>query len=168
LESELNQLGPYADALVIDVGSSRSALAQRLWAASHLVTLVTTPEAAAIMDSYAAIKVLLGAEATTPVQTIVNLAAGHAVAVDVHGRIAQACQRFLGMQIAAAGYLPCDHMIAEAASSGSPFLLRSPRCGARPHVERVAEALWGDCLPAAGHPQHARAVRLNLPNYLKT
>jgi flagellar biosynthesis protein FlhG len=37
LVSELNQLGPYADALVIDVGSSRSELARRLWTSADLV-----------------------------------------------------------------------------------------------------------------------------------
>jgi hypothetical protein len=33
-------------------------------------------------------------------------------------------------------------MIAEAASSKSPFLIRSPRCGAARNVERMAESLW--------------------------
>ena len=116
-----------------------------------MVLLVTTPKPDAIMDSYAALKVLLGPESVVPVQTLVNLAAGHAVAVDVHGRIAQACQRFLSVQIGAAGYLPCDQMIAEAASSGKPFLIRSPRCGAARNVERVAETLWAHVVrqPAA-------------------
>lgn len=142
LLDQLNQLGPYADALVIDVGSSRSPLSKRLWQSADMVVLVTTPEPDAIMDSYAAIKVLLGPATTVPVQTLVNLAAGHAVAVDVHGRIAQACQRFLGVQIGTAGYVPSDSIIAQAASSRSPFLLSSPRCGAARNVERMAETLW--------------------------
>ncbi|MCX7425622.1 MAG: hypothetical protein NTW96_08375 [Planctomycetia bacterium] len=60
---------------------------------------------------------------TAPIQTLVNMAASPAVAYDVHGRLARACWRFLGMTIASAGHLATDREVVLAGNAGEPVAL---------------------------------------------
>src|SRR5687767_1781131 len=50
---QLRTLGPHADWLIVDAGNQPSELTARLWSAAYCVLLVTSPEAAAVMDAYA-------------------------------------------------------------------------------------------------------------------
>jgi flagellar biosynthesis protein FlhG len=140
--NQLKGLGQYADAIVIDAGSGRHQFVRRFWQAADLVLMVTSPEPVSIMDTYASIKVLLAGEASVPIHTLVNFTPFAPLAADVHARIDQACRRFLGFRTTAAGYLPKDDLISDAAGSGQPFVIRSPRSEAARSVERLAEAIW--------------------------
>jgi flagellar biosynthesis protein FlhG len=141
LLDQLAGLGPFADAIVMDVGSGLSHITRRFWTAADVVLLVTTGEVASVMDAYAAIKVLLGNDASVPVRTLANMVPDSLVAAEVHGRIAQACHRFLGRRIEQAGYLPADVAVAAAARAGRPFAVQSPDCKASQHIEAVAVQL---------------------------
>jgi flagellar biosynthesis protein FlhG len=102
-------LGPHSDLLIIDAGNQPSEFTARLWEAADNLLLVTSPDAVAVMDSYALIKTLLSRHSLVrPVTLIVNQAADEAVAADVHRRIDQSCRRFLGLSINFAGGVPQD------------------------------------------------------------
>jgi flagellar biosynthesis protein FlhG len=141
LLEQLAGLGPFADAIVMDVGSGLSHTARRFWIAADIVLLVTTGEVASVMDAYAAIKVLLGNDTSVPVRTLANMVPTSLVAAEVHGRIAQASHRFLGRRIEPAGYVPSDPAVIAAAQAGRPFMVLSPDCHASQHIEAVAVQL---------------------------
>ena len=128
----LNRAGSVADLVVLDLGAVTGSCATRLWRAADLVLLVTTTEPGAVMDAYAAVKLLekRGRDSLTPsrastdgelragpakdarplfspgqrsaVATVVSWPDDRAVAADVHGRLASACRRFLGIEVRAA------------------------------------------------------------------
>jgi flagellar biosynthesis protein FlhG len=124
---QLKSLAPHADWLLIDAGNQPSELAARLWTAATRVALVTSPDAVAVMDSYAMVKTLLSRQPLRPLlELVVNQAEGEPAARDVHHRIDQSCRRFLGLTVGYGGHLPADPGLARqhkvpTAESGEPF-----------------------------------------------
>jgi len=144
LLAELDRLGRHADLVVLDAGSGLNHVVRRFWQAADAVLLVTTPDRVAIMDSYAAIKVL-GARRELAVHTITNRADAE-TAADVHVRLNDACERFLNRSILFAGSLSDDSAIGEAASTGRPMALDGCRRQSAREIESIAEGLiahWG-------------------------
>ena len=143
--ARLKALGAYADVIVVDTGSGRNSFVRRFWQAADVPLVVTTPEPVAIMDCYATIKVLLAGEASIALSTVVNKAADAGEAAEVQARIAAACRRFLGVRAAAAGHLPDDRLVQDAARLCTPFVLSSPRSDAARAMEQLSEDLWLKC-----------------------
>jgi flagellar biosynthesis protein FlhG len=109
LLKQMRSLAPHAEWLVVDAGNQPSELAARLWSAADRLLVVTSPDAVAVMDTYALIKTLLSRQSLRQSPAlVVNQAADEATAADVHRRIDQSCRRFLGLAIAFAGWLPLD------------------------------------------------------------
>ncbi len=109
LLKQIRSLGPHADWIVVDAGNQPSELAARLWSAADRLLVVTSPDAVAVMDTYALIKTLLSRQSLRQSPAlVVHQAADEAAAADVHRRIDQSCRRFLGLAIAFAGWLPLD------------------------------------------------------------
>jgi flagellar biosynthesis protein FlhG len=106
-----------------------------------MVAVVTTPDAAAVMNTYAAIKVLSDGDPSLPIGSIVNLVTGTDEAHSVHARLARACQRFLGVRVRESGYLTTDGAVPEAARKHQPFVLDQPQCEAARRIEQLAEML---------------------------
>jgi len=104
---QMHTLGPHADRLLIDAGNQPSEFTARLWSAADSLLLVTSPDAVAVMDTYALIKTLLSQRAIHPALLLaVNLTDDEALVADVHRRIDQSCRRFLGLSIELAGGIP--------------------------------------------------------------
>ncbi len=138
---ELDQLGRHADVIVLDVGNGLTHVVQRFWQAAEQVLLVTTAEAVSIMDGYAAVKVFMDGDRPPSVRTIVNQSPLPEVAADVHRRIAQACQKFLGISVTPAGAVPWDASVALAAQRNKPLVLDQPQAPAAIEIERIAESV---------------------------
>jgi flagellar biosynthesis protein FlhG len=112
LLKQMRSLTPHADWLLVDAGNQPSELAAQLWSAADRLIVVTSPDAVAVMDTYALIKTLLSRQSLRQSPTlVVNQAADEAAAADVHRRIDQSCRRFLGLAIEFAGWLPLDPKI---------------------------------------------------------
>jgi len=144
LLAELDRLGRHADLVVLDVGSGLNHVVRRFWQAADAVLLVTTPDRVAIMDAYAAIKVL-GAHCELAIRIIANRADA-LTAAHMHGRLNGACERFLNRSILFAGNLSEDSAIGEAASTGRPIVLDGCRRQRAREIESTAEGLiaqWG-------------------------
>jgi flagellar biosynthesis protein FlhG len=141
LIADLRGLGREADFVILDAGSGLGGVVRRFWLAADLVLLVATPEPASVMGAYAAVKVLLADSARVPIHTLVNLAPDAPSASEVHGRLARACQRFLGLEIRAAGYVPADPEVIEAGRRGRSFLVDSPQCEASLRIDRLADSV---------------------------
>jgi flagellar biosynthesis protein FlhG len=142
---DIQSLGPHVEVAVVDAGSSRSPLARRLWTSAAATLVVTTSEASAIMESYAAIKVLLAGQSQNNVYTFVNREDTAETAGEVHARIAEACRKFLGLQAVGAGHVST----AERNGAQESVLIFSPRGDAARALDRVADALWAQLQLAA-------------------
>jgi flagellar biosynthesis protein FlhG len=138
--AQLRGLATHADAVVVDAGSARNHFVRRFWHSADLVLLVTTIESASIMDAYAAAKLLLAGDASIPLETVVNAAPSASAADDVHARISQACRRFLGLRVSAAGYVAVAANGEGAAEDCSPLFDASSEAGAC--AARLAETIW--------------------------
>ena len=141
LLQQLENLGEDTDFVVLDAGNGPGRMRRRLWHAADVRLLVTTPEVAAILDSYASIKTLADGDRLHGVHTLVNLAASAETARNVHARIARACNRFLGLDAVAAGHIPADPHVAASGRSGTPLVLAEPRNAAARQFGSLAAVL---------------------------
>lgn len=134
----LKHLSPHAEVVIVDAGSARNPFVQRFWQAANLVLVVTTTDSVSIMDSYAAVKVLLAGDVSVPIHTLVNQASDAALAEDIQARVAEACRRFLGVRATATGHVPP----CELADAGESVLIYPARGEAGRAMDRVADLLW--------------------------
>lgn len=104
---QMKTLARHSDFVVVDAGNESTDLAARLWEVAGTLVLVTSPEAAAVMDTYALIKLLLPRILRSKtVSLVVSQVLSEEQAADVHRRIDQSCRRFLGISIDPGGHLP--------------------------------------------------------------
>ncbi|MHC4762236.1 MAG: MinD/ParA family protein [Planctomycetota bacterium] len=126
---ELSCLADNNDAIIIDTaaGISKSVIGFCL-AADHTL-VVTTPEAAAMTDAYAMIKVLVGNSFAGRISLIVNMAATRAGGKKTYQQIAGVAKRFLSTHIYDAGVLCRDKCLGAAVRQRRPVVLAHPRAG---------------------------------------
>jgi flagellar biosynthesis protein FlhG len=117
---QMRTLAPHADWLLVDAGNQPSDFTARIWSAADSLLLVTSPDAVAVMDTYALVKTLLTRQTLRrPLLLVVNQVADEPTAADVHRRIDQSCRRFLGLNVEFAGWLPDERAIARSEISDS-------------------------------------------------
>jgi len=132
---------PRPESVVIDAGSRPDLLARQLWQAADRVLLVTTVEAAAIMDAYTSIKLLTDLARPASIALVVNRAPKESMADGAQQRLARACRRFLGLPLRSIGHLPEDAAVPQCAVQGESFVLAMPACPASLHLRQVARAV---------------------------
>jgi flagellar biosynthesis protein FlhG len=152
--ADLKNLTPHADVVVIDAGSSRNHFARRFWQAANAVLAVTTADATSMMECYAAIKVLLAGDALPAIFPLVNLAPDAVAAGDVQARLADACRRFLGLQVTAAGHVER----CESPPTAEPILIYPARSQPARALDRVADTLWTPLQRDTGQRAVARSA----------
>jgi len=119
LLKQMQSLLPHADWLLVDAGNQPSGLTAQLWSAADTLLVTTSPDAVAVMDTYALIKTLLSRHSLhRELALVVNQVVGEAAAVDVHRRIDQSCRRFLGLAVEFAGWLPSVSAVNDRQWSG--------------------------------------------------
>ncbi len=114
LLGELQQLGGQTDVLIVDAGSNPHAITRRFWQAADLILAVTTPATPSIVKTYASIKAAAGCDRSGPIHSLVNMAPTAEIARNVHGRLARACRRLLGIDLHSAGHVVVDPTAAAA------------------------------------------------------
>lgn len=141
---QVHGLGRFADTVVVDAGEGAAELAGSFWRAANQVLLVTSPDAAAVMDSYATIKMLWSSDAAEPgprLQLVVNRTDSELVTADVHRRIDQSCRRFLNLSVALAGGLATHHQALKRPHPSPPVVLSEPESPLAQGLEAIAAGL---------------------------
>ena len=125
--NELTRLGSDTDVIVIDTaaGISKSVIGFCL-AADH-VLVVTTPEATAMTDAYAMIKVLVGNRFAGRISLIVNMAETIAEGKKTYRQMANVVRRFLNTHVYDAGILLKDERLSCAVRLRKPVVLTHPK-----------------------------------------
>ena len=127
LLKELSKLQNDNDMIIIDTaaGISRSAIGFCLSANNVLV--VTTPEATAMTDAYATIKVLVGNRFTGHISLIVNMAQSIPEGKKTYQKIANVAGRFLNTHVYNAGILLKDERLSGSVRLRKPVVLAHPK-----------------------------------------
>ena len=143
---QLKAIENSCDVILIDCGAGMGQGVRAFLAAADFALIVTTPEPTSIADAYALIKSMAvtatGCGLTTPSpRLLVNMCQDERDARGAHQRIADVAQRFIGLDVRMAGWLPRDSAVASAVRARSPFYVRAPHCDASKAVGRLATGL---------------------------
>jgi flagellar biosynthesis protein FlhG len=135
---------------VLDSGNCAGRSAEFVRRSADVVLIVTTPELAAVLGAYTAIKRLSGGREPSRVKLVVNMARTLEASKATHARLARACRRFLGYSLDWFGHVPLDPAIREAAEARHPLVLATPHCPGARAIRRLAGKLHDE--PAAANP----------------
>lgn len=127
LIDQISSLATRADLVVIDGGNGLHGFTRRLWQTCHDLILVSSTDAAAVLDAYAALKVALDVQRPPHVHVLVNMCTDGEEALEVHDRLRRSTQRFLGFDLPRYHWLSTDTAIACAGRQGVPIAL-SAQC----------------------------------------
>jgi flagellar biosynthesis protein FlhG len=127
LLKELSKLGSDSDTIVIDTAAGISKSVVGFCLAADHVLVVTTPEATAMTDAYAMIKVLVGNEFTGRISLIVNMADTLTEGKKTYQQIANVVKRFLNAHVYNAGVLLRDERLTSAVRLQKPVVLAYPK-----------------------------------------
>ncbi|MEQ9616900.1 MAG: MinD/ParA family protein [Phycisphaerales bacterium] len=132
-----------SDVLVIDCGAGIGKPVLTFLNSADLALIVTTPEPTAITDAYALVKSLVGTwepAARPPVELalVVNQADDGAHASNVHARFAAVCDRFLGIDMRLAGYVPSDNAVQTCVRARRPYYIDAPKSDAARRTRQLA------------------------------
>jgi flagellar biosynthesis protein FlhG len=127
LIEDLCRLQSEADTILIDTAAGISRSVVGFCLAADRVLVVTTPEATAMADSYAMIKVLVRKGYAGPISLVVNMARSDADGKQTYLRLANVARRFLQRDLYYAGTLLRDERLCTAVRSRKPVVLAYPR-----------------------------------------
>jgi len=137
----LSRLRQACQVLLVDCAAGTLGPAASFALASDRLVLVTTPEPTAVADSYATLKLLYQRGFCARAAVLVNMAAGHADALDASRRLQRVADEFLGLPLENLGYVPHDPHVAAAVRARQAFVLRYPRCPASLRLDAIARRL---------------------------
>jgi len=138
---QMQSLAPHADFLIVDTGNQPTDLARRMWASAERVILVTSPDPAAVMDTYALIKRTLSPAFTAVQIELIVTQADAPTALDVQQRIDQSCRRFLGLSVQLACNIPRVARSVQHKGTLSPASLAPPQGKLGQAVSKLAHRL---------------------------
>lgn len=150
LLAALEDLDGQTDVLLVDTGAGIGRGVISFVDAADLTLVVCTPEPTSLADAYALLKVAAATEhrlATahaaepSPFQVIINQVRDEAEARQVFSRLRAVGARFLGVEVALAGWIAQDVRVSQAVRARQPFMLRSPDSPAATNLSWIADRL---------------------------
>ena len=138
---ELEKISDSNDILIIDTGAGICKNVIAFCMAADDVLLVTTPEAPAMTDAYALIKVLAANGYSGNINLVVNMAESLAEAKKTYNQIARVAMRFLNTHIYNAGFLLKDDRLVDSVKQRKPVVLAYPKSQVTNGIIRLAAKL---------------------------
>ncbi|MCK4913707.1 MAG: MinD/ParA family protein [Planctomycetes bacterium] len=145
LLKELSRLQDDNDMIVIDTAAGISKSVVGFCLAADHVLVVTTPDATAMTDAYAMIKVLAGNKFTGHISVTVNMAKTIAEGKKTYQQIANVAKRFLGVDVYDAGTLLRDERLNNAVRMRKPVVLAYPKAQITSSLVALAAKLNNGC-----------------------
>jgi MinD-like ATPase involved in chromosome partitioning or flagellar assembly len=121
--AQLRTLEQGYDRVIIDTAAGLSTPALHMVAASHLATLVITPDPTSLTDAFSLVKVLHRKGYRRTPSVIVNMARGATEAQTVYRRFSTAVSRYIGVQLHYLGAIWRDETIAQSISTQRPVAM---------------------------------------------
>ncbi|MGE0079831.1 MAG: MinD/ParA family protein [Thiohalomonadaceae bacterium] len=130
-----------ADFIIIDTGAGISANTMDFARAADDVLVVTTPEPTALVDAYAAIKVVHGRAPWSKVHLVVNMARDEKEAKRAMLRLESMAAHYVGRRLIEEGTILYDQAVGSAVRQRQPFILAYPESQAAAAIWRMADSL---------------------------
>jgi flagellar biosynthesis protein FlhG len=127
LLGELSRLQNDFDVIVIDTAAGISKLVVSFCLAADHILVITTPEATAMTDAYAMIKVLAINRFAGRISLIANMAETVADGKRTYQQISRVARQFLNTQVFDAGVLLRDERLLSAVRLRKPVVLAYPK-----------------------------------------
>ncbi|MBC8470238.1 MAG: MinD/ParA family protein [Planctomycetes bacterium] len=127
LLKELSKLQNDNDVILIDTAAGISKSVVGFCLSANNVLVVTTPEATAMTDAYAMIKVLVGNRFTGQISLVVNMAQSIQEGKKTYEKIANVAGRFLNAHVYNAGILLKDERLSCSVRLRKPVVLAHPK-----------------------------------------
>lgn len=137
------------DLILIDAAAGIGRNVVELCLAAREILLVTDPQPTSLTDAYGLAKILIGRDPGIDVKVLVNQVKSREEGRAVHAKLNEVVKRFLGRELAYAGYIEKDDCVSRATGRQEPFVLAFPRSRAAMCVEELAGALTGAAAEAA-------------------
>jgi len=138
---QMARLGPHADLVVVDGGNGLHGFTRRLWQACHEVVLVTGPDEASVLDTYAAMKIGIDPRQRPPIHLLVSGGSRPEEAANVHQRMARSCRRFLDFDLTQFHWLADEPALAKAATQGMPLVVSQPASDTAQTLQSILDLL---------------------------
>jgi flagellar biosynthesis protein FlhG len=138
LINELEKLQNDADTIIIDTAAGITKSVVSFCLSADQVLVVTTPEAAAMTDAYAMIKVLAGNKYEGKISLVVNMADSVAEGKKTYQHIAYVAKRFLDTNVYNAGVLLRDEQLLSAVRQRKAVVLAYPKAKFTTSIAAVA------------------------------
>lgn len=151
------------DVLVIDTAAGVGRTVTAFMDIADICLVIASPEPTAITDAYALIKCASCTETRAALwsdsgagsrnaafRLVINQAADSHEAARVYSRIRAVCSRFLGVEVALAGWVAQDVRVPEAVRARQLFSLRTPGAEASRNLSDLAASLAQDIGPPPG------------------
>ncbi len=138
LFAKLSPIFSQYDFLFLDLGAgiTQTVLSFGYMAAMRLI--IVTPEPTSLTDSYALIKVLSSQFGVTDFHVLVNMAESQAEQKQTFGRLAAACDKFLGIELHYLGGVQHDKAVVESVRRQTPLMRLAPNSKAGKDIFNVA------------------------------
>lgn len=140
LVAEFSALSGY-DFLILDNSPGISAQVVSLCLATREIILVVNPEASALVDAYALIKVLKENGLWWPPLVLVNRCESGAQARQVFARFQETVEQFLGLKPLFLGAIPIDDAARKISALGKPFVTLRDDLPASQAIMSIAKIL---------------------------
>ncbi len=142
---KLNELGKYADIIIVDTGAGISNSVLEFVSASPEVLLVTTEEPTSITDSYALLKALTMFPGYVKDETKIRVIANKVSSIDagknLFDKLSAVVGKFLKIDLELVGIIPYDDNISKAVMKQKPISLSAPDSTAAKSFENIAKVL---------------------------
>jgi len=132
------------DLVLVDVAAGIGASVISLAAICDRALLLTTPEPTSLADAYSTFKVLGKFAPDLPVELLVNAVRDEAQAHEVHLKLEQVTNRFLGTGVPMCGFLPNDPRLADAVASQRAVVEAYPTSSSARKLVHLARLLLRD------------------------
>lgn len=149
LVGELRQFEIGADCMIIDTATGIGENVTEVLRAADEVIIVTTPDPASIVDSYAMIKVMHQKALSKPVWVIVNEVVEAGDADRIFDLLQAAATQFLDCELMRLGAIPRDAKLAEAVRRQIPVVMYAPDAPASQALRVIARQLAHHLIPGA-------------------
>lgn len=138
---QLHQAAHNIDIGILDCGAGISRSVTSMALAADQVMVVTTPQATALTDAYATIKLLVRLQPDVRIGVVVNACESKREADRVWQRLHSVARRFLNYSVASHGYMLQDSSVELAVRRRRPFVLGNPESNASACIRAIAESL---------------------------
>lgn len=149
LNEAINGLAAGHDLLLIDTPAGISSNVLHFNAMSEEIMVVVTPEPTSLTDAYALVKLMVTRHRRRHFSILVNGTRSPAEGEQAFWGLNQAAERFLGISLVQAGFIPWDPSVPRSVRSQEPFVRINPTGKATESLRQVAARIL-DMKPRQG------------------